>query len=302
MKDLILNQKLIEKKIYLIRGQNVMLDSDLAQLYGVETRVLIQAVKRNINRFPSDFMFQLTSEEFNNLRSQIVISSHGGRRYLPYVFTEQGVAMLSSVLNSERAIKVNIAIMRVFVNIRKIVATNKVILDRLNELESKLDKKISTIFDVINMQSGVRLLEPSKTYSNKKFMRDIIQSCKNYIHWIDKYFSIAGLDLLIDGVNFKQIKYIKILMLEEKANDKFKSKYKDFKEEISKYGIDCQLRVIIDKKLGSAIHDRWLISDNVCYNLPSTDTIARGQYSEIKKTNNIPPFEDWWKKAKELVL
>jgi hypothetical protein len=109
--DAIVPVEVIEGKIYLIRGQKVMLDSDLAELYGVPTRRLTEQVKRNISRFPADFTFQLTSEEAKNLRSQIAISSsgHGGRRYLPYVFTEQGVSMLSSVLKSERAIQVNIA-------------------------------------------------------------------------------------------------------------------------------------------------------------------------------------------------
>jgi hypothetical protein len=110
--------EVIEQRILLIRGQKVMLSTDLAELYQVEPRVLVQAVKRNIARFPQDFMFQLTEEEFSNLKSQIVISSWGGlRRARPYAFTEQGVAMLSSVLNSERAIKVNIEIMRAFVRL-----------------------------------------------------------------------------------------------------------------------------------------------------------------------------------------
>ena len=125
MANIVIKQDIIEKKIFLIRGLNVMLDKDLAELYGVETKYLIRQVRRNIERFPEDFMFQLTKEEF--LRCQNVTSSWGGRRYLPYVFTEQGVAMLSSVLNSERAIQVNIGIMRVFVNIRNLVSTNKCI-------------------------------------------------------------------------------------------------------------------------------------------------------------------------------
>lgn len=131
----------IEKKILLIHGQKVMLDSDLADLYGVQTKVLVQAVKRNINRFPTDFMFQLTAEEAVLLRSQIVTSSsgHGGRRYVPYVFTEQGVAMLSSVLNSKRAIEVNIQIMRAFVKLREMMSTHKDLARKLTELEKKYD-------------------------------------------------------------------------------------------------------------------------------------------------------------------
>jgi len=142
--------EVIEQRILLIRGQKVMLSTDLAGLYQVEARVLVQAVKRNIARFPQDFMFQLTEEEFSNLKSQIVISSWGGlRRARPYAFTEQGVAMLSSVLNSERAVKVNIEIMRAFVRLRQILASNKELAKRLDELEKKYDGQLKVVFDAI---------------------------------------------------------------------------------------------------------------------------------------------------------
>jgi hypothetical protein len=129
--------QLIERRIYLIRDHKVMLDSDLSELYQVPTKRLNEAVKRNAQRFPEDFMLQLTSEEAEALRSQIATSNEqrGGRRYLPYVFTEQGVAMLSSVLNSERAIHVNIAIMRAFVNLRQLLATNKDVASKLEKME-----------------------------------------------------------------------------------------------------------------------------------------------------------------------
>jgi hypothetical protein len=148
--DLIPSQK-IEKAIYLIRGEKVMLDRDLALLYGVETKVLNRAVKRNLQRFPSDFMFQLTTEETEILRCQIGTSNEGrgGRRYLPYVFTEQGVAMLSSVLNSERAILVNIEIMRAFVELRQMLASNAELSRQLAQLESKYDKHFKVVFDAI---------------------------------------------------------------------------------------------------------------------------------------------------------
>jgi len=148
--DLIPDEK-IEKAIYLIRGEKVMLDRDLALLYGVETKVLNRAVKRNLQRFPSDFMFQLTAEEADRLRCQIGTSNEGrgGRRYLPYVFTEQGVAMLSSVLNSERAILVNIEIMRAFVKLRQMLASNAELSRRLDDLESKYDKQFRGVFDAI---------------------------------------------------------------------------------------------------------------------------------------------------------
>ena len=125
----------ITGKIYLIRGQKVIMDRDLAEMYAVETKVLKQAVKRNIRRFPSDFMFELTKEEFQNLRSQFVTSSWGGPRYIPMVFTEQGVAMLSSVLHSESAIQVNIQIMRAFIQLRSMLATHE---DLKRKIEGKL--------------------------------------------------------------------------------------------------------------------------------------------------------------------
>ncbi len=134
----------IERSIVVMRGHKVLLDADLAKLYGVETKVLLQALKRNPDRFPKDFMFQLTDQEFRDLRSQFVTSSWGGRRYAPYVFTEQGVAMLSSVLNSPRAIAVNIEIMRAFVRLREMIAGNKELARRLDELEARIERKLCT--------------------------------------------------------------------------------------------------------------------------------------------------------------
>lgn len=142
--------ELIEKKILLIRGHKVMLSTHLAELYGVEPRVLVQAVKRNIERFPEDFMFQLSKEEFDNLKSQIVTSSWGGlRRAAPYAFTEQGVAMLSSVLNSVKAVKVNIEIMRAFVKLRQMLASNAELMRKMTELEKKYDKQFKVVFEAI---------------------------------------------------------------------------------------------------------------------------------------------------------
>ena len=178
----IITESKIETAIFLVRGHKVLIDADLAVLYGVETRSLVQAVKRNIQRFPPDFMFQLNKEEFDTLRSQIVISKgKGGRRYHPYVFTEQGVAMLSSVLHSERAIQVNIAIMRVFVRVRELVASHKELADKLNELESHIknhDEQIMAIFEAIHQlmkppdkpkkQIGFEIKEGGIKYGSKK--------------------------------------------------------------------------------------------------------------------------------------
>ncbi len=160
MKDLIPHE-VVERKIYIIRGHRVMLDSELAQLYGVRTKNLNKAIKRNTERFPEDFMFQLTPDEFESLRFQIGTSKkgRGGRRYLPLVFTEQGVAMLSSVLQSKRAIQVNIAIMRAFVRLKTILSMHKELAHKLNELERKIEKHdedICAIFEAIR-----QLMAPS---------------------------------------------------------------------------------------------------------------------------------------------
>ncbi len=140
----------IETQILLIRGQKVMLSVHLAELYEIEPRVLIQAVKRNIERFPEDFMFQLSAEEFANLKSQIVTSSWGGARTAPYAFTEQGVAMLSSVLRSSRAIQVNIAIMRTFVQLRQMLVSNAELSRKLVAMEKNYDIKFKAIFEAIH--------------------------------------------------------------------------------------------------------------------------------------------------------
>ncbi len=148
---LVAEQKILNR-IYVIRGEKVMLDRDLAEMYGVETRVLNQSIKRNLNRFPKDFMFQLSEKEFKNLISQNVTSSWGGTRKLPNAFTEQGVAMLSSILNSDTAIEVNIRIIRVFTRLREYALTHKDILIQLAKLEKEVkgnSKDIENIFAVL---------------------------------------------------------------------------------------------------------------------------------------------------------
>ncbi len=144
--------EVIQGKIILIRGQKVMLDADLAELYEVSTKRLNEQVRRNSRRFPSDFMFQLTKEEYSVLRSQFATLEKGRgrhRKYLPYAFTEQGVAMLSSVLTSERAILVNVEIMRTFVRLREILATHKELARKLEELEKKYDEQFAVVFEAI---------------------------------------------------------------------------------------------------------------------------------------------------------
>ena len=141
----------LESIIYLARGHKVMLDEDLARLYGVETRILTRAVRRNLDRFPEDFMFQLSDQEVTDLRSQFGISSstYGGRRYRPFAFTEQGIAMLSTVLRSKQAVKVNIEIMRTFVKLREFIASNRDLALRLDDLERRYDHQFKVVFDAI---------------------------------------------------------------------------------------------------------------------------------------------------------
>ena len=149
----------VQQRILMLRGERVMVSSDLAALYEVEPKVLIQAVKRNISRFPPDFMFQLTEREFSNLKSQFVTSSWGGmRRGTPYAFTEQGVAMLSSVLRSARAVQVNIVIMRAFVQLRGMLQSHKALARKLEEMEQKYDSQFKVVFDAIR-----QLMEPEES-------------------------------------------------------------------------------------------------------------------------------------------
>ncbi len=164
MPEALIPTERIEKTILLIRQKKVILDADLATLYGVRTKNLIKAVKRNLARFPEDFMFQLTNHEVTNLRFQFGTSSlgekWGGRRYLPYAFTEQGVAMLSSVLNSSRAIQVNVEIMRTFVKLREIINSNSDLARKIIELEKRYDHQFKIVFDAIR---ELMMPPPAKT-------------------------------------------------------------------------------------------------------------------------------------------
>ncbi len=182
-KQISISTEVIENKIYLIRGQKVMLDFNIAELYSIPTKRLKEQVRRNRKRFPEDFMFELTADEFSQLRSQIATSKtrRGGTRYKPFAFTEQGVAMLSSVLNSEQAIQVNIAIMRTFVKLRNLLTTHEDLKKKLNALERKYEKhdqQIKLVFDAIRelmeppekpkREIGFRVKERLAKYKRKK--------------------------------------------------------------------------------------------------------------------------------------
>lgn len=179
---------IIQSKIYEIRGQQVMFDFDLAALYQVETRILNQSVKRNIKRFPEDFMFQLTVEEWQNLKSQFVISSWGGVRKLPYAFTEQGVAMLSSVLNSDIAIEVNIAIMRTFIAVHRLISTPPT--DRIGKLEEELKElksyieEVFTDYNDINEDTRMQLELINRTLAELQAQKRLADNPRNPIGFI----------------------------------------------------------------------------------------------------------------------
>lgn len=170
--------ELIQNKIIVLRGERIMLDRDLAELYGVETGQLKRAVRRNRKRFPPDFLFELKKAEFDNLRCHFGISSWGGIRYTPMAFTEQGVAMLSSVLNSKRAIEVNVLIMRAFVRLRQMAASHKDLLQRIEEMEKKYDRQFRVIFEAIKQlmappeskkkEIGFQAREPRASYRSRR--------------------------------------------------------------------------------------------------------------------------------------
>lgn len=203
-------QPAIEKLIYVIRDKQVMIDSDLAMLYQVETGALNRAVKRNIKRFPDDFRFQLTVEEYENLKCQIGISSlnengYGGRRTLPYVFTEQGISMLASVLHSDIAINVSIGIMRAFVEVRRFIANNALLFERISNVELKqleyqkqTDEKLEQIFEYISEheEASQKIFFDGQIYDAFSLIVSLIQKAEKEITLIDGYVDVGTLNLL----------------------------------------------------------------------------------------------------------
>ena len=202
MQELIVPLENIQSKIYTIRGKQVMLDRDLAALYEVSTKVFNQAVKRNITRFPGDFRFQLTQEELTNWRSQIVTSSHGGVRYLPYAFTEQGISMLSSILKSDVAIGVSIQIIRLFVQMRRTLSDNTLLVHRVAELESKQEKTQTVVEKILTEIDKKEILPKEGIFYNGEifdayvFVAKLIKSAKKSIVLFDNYVDESVLILL----------------------------------------------------------------------------------------------------------
>ena len=210
--EVVINENTIKNLICVIRGQQVMLDSDLAMLYQVETRNLNKAMKRNIDRFPEDFCFQLTKEEYTNLMFQFGTSSlqenenaHGGRRKLPYVFTEQGISMLSAVLRSEIAVKVSVKIMRTFVEMRRFMANNSLVLNRINELEVKqisyqkeTDEKFDKVFQYISEHEEVsqKIFFEGQIYDAFSLLTALVSKAEKEIILIDNYVDVGTLNIL----------------------------------------------------------------------------------------------------------
>ena len=193
----------IESLIYIIRDERVMLDQDLAELYQVETKALVQAVQRNAKRFPPDFMFQLSFHEFTALRSQIVTSKgRGGRRTAPYAFTEHGVAMLSSVLRSERAAEINIEVIRAFVKLRQLVASNSELANRLNHLEQRYDSQFKVVFDAIRQLMSETTQVPPKrrigfeNYCSPDFLK---RARRNEIDKVERKNPVVGTSASTNG-------------------------------------------------------------------------------------------------------
>ncbi len=259
----------IKKLIYTIRGKQVMIDSDVAKLYHYETKNVNKAVKRNIDRFPEEFCFQLTEEEFQTLRFQIGTSKQneelrGGRRYLPYVFTEQGIAMLAGVLKNDIAVKVSISIIKSFIEMRKFLAVNGQLFERLTNVEYKLlehDKKFDKVFNQLQDEENIKqkIFFEGQIYDAYSLIIDIIRKANNKIFIIDNYIDDSVLKMLI-----KKNKNVEVVILtSEKSNiekidiQKFNKEYPVLK--VAKTNKFQDRFIVIDNKemyhLGASIKD-----------------------------------------------
>ncbi len=255
------NEITIKNLIYVIRGQQVMLDSDLAMLYQVETKRVNEGVKRNIKRFPKSFCFQLSEDEFLNLKSQIATSSlqegsgHGGKRKLPYVFTEQGIAMLSAVLRSDVAIQVSIKIMNTFVEMRRFMANNSIVLNRINEVEVKqmiyqkdADEKFDKIFTYISEHEEVsqKIFFEGQIYDAFSLLTELVFKAKKEIVLIDNYVDVGTLNILA-----KKQENVKVQIYTVKRTRLSLTDINNFNQQYPPLGVDYM----------EEFHDRFLIID-----------------------------------------
>ena len=249
----------IHHLIYTIRGQQVMLDSDLAMLYQVDTKVFNQAVKRNIERFPEKFRFQLTKEEYVSLRSQFVTSKgKGGRRYMPYVFTEQGIAMLSAVLRSDIAIQVSIKIMDSFVEMRSFLASNALMFARINEIENKqlifyenTEEKFDKIFKYISEREEIsqKIFFDGQIYDAFSLLVDLVAKANIKLILVDNYVDIGTLNILA-----KKKRDVEVVVYTAKGTQLSEMDISNFNKQYHS----------LDIKYTGVFHDRFLIIDDIC--------------------------------------
>lgn len=288
----------IQNLIYVIRGKQVMLDSDLAMLYQVETKRLNEAVKRNISRFPEKFRFQLTKDEYENLKSQFSTSSfvndteHGGRRKLPYVFTEQGIAMLSAVLRSEVAIQVSIRIMDTFVELRKYMANASVLYERINSMETrqllyqeKADKQFERIFDYIaaHEESNQKIFYDGQIFDAFRIMTDLVQQAEKTIVLIDGYVDIGTLNILSKKKDEVSVCIYTFASTRLSVQDiaKFNAQYPKLKVRYT-----------------TAFHDRFLILDNSkAYHIGASIKDAGKKCFAINRIEDIGVINDILQRA-----
>ena len=286
----------VESLIRVIRGQQVMLDRDLAELYGVETKRLNEQVKRNIERFPQDFMFQLTSNEFDNLKSQIAISSWGGVRKLPYAFTEQGVAMLSGVLKSSTAVEANIRIMRAFVSMRHFMVNNAAVFQRLetiefNQLESNKvqakilahqevqDHRIDEIFRRLDegmYKPKQGIFFDNQIYDAYSFVSELVKSAKQRIILIDNYVDESVLTLLDKrGENVSATIYTQQVSRQFRLDvDRHNSQYPPIEVDVFRRS-----------------HDRFLCIDDTVYHVGASIKDLNKKWFAFSKMEDFKPEE-----------
>ena len=258
-KIIIYDSASIQRKIYSVRGEQVMLDSDLSDFYNVETRRLNEQVKRNIERFPAEFMFQLTQEETENLMSQFATSSskYGGRRKLPYVFTEQGVAMLAGVLRSETAVKMSIQIINAFVVMRKFIINNALLFQRIDTVEKRqlkheiiTDEKFEKVFNALqskDLEPKQGIFYDGQIFDAHKFVSDLIRKAEKSIILIDNYIDETVLDLFT-----KRKKNVAVTIFTKKIT-------KDLELDLKKF--NAQYPPLEIKEFSDS-HDRFIIIDN----------------------------------------
>lgn len=257
--DIEISEVTIKNLIYVVRGQQVMLDSDLAMLYQVETKVFNQAVKRNIERFPKKFRFQLTKEEYDSLRSQFVTSNgKGGRRYMPYVFTEQGIAMLSAVLRSEIAIQISIKIMDAFVEMRRFLASNALMFERINEMEVKqlafqksTEEKFDKIFHYISEheESSQKIFFDGQIYDAFSLLVDLVSRAEKKLVLVDNYVDVGTLNILA-----KKKSDVEVIVYTVRRTRLSEADVNNFNQQYP----------TLEIKYTGVFHDRFLIIDDTC--------------------------------------